>query len=88
MVAMFTQKSSGVEGETSGLLFGCTLQNLAEANEDLEKKMQEMKEELKNGRIEMERTTDDYLKLKVGDFCTSIWEFLSKFGLSSRTLVS
>ena len=40
-------------------------QNLAESNADLGKKIEDMKEELKEGRIEIERTTDDYLKLKV-----------------------
>ena len=36
-----------------------------------------MKEELKAGRIEIERTTDDYLKLKVNEKINEfVWHFL------------
>ena len=56
----------------------CPLQNLAENNAELEKKIEEMKEELKAGRIEIERTTDDHLKLKVScrfDECQKCKEY-------------
>lgn len=41
------------------------LQNLAEANVELETRIEDFKKELRDGKVEIERTTDDYIKLKV-----------------------
>ena len=40
-------------------------QNLATENEELLSKMEMLKQELRDGKGEIEKTTDDYLKLKV-----------------------
>ena len=41
-------------------------QNLAESNVELERKVEELKQEMREGQREIEATTDQYLKLRVG----------------------
>jgi hypothetical protein len=38
---------------------------LSEHNVELEDRIEEMKKKMKEGQLEIERTTDEYLKLKV-----------------------
>ncbi len=48
-------------------LHGCVLdfQNLAESNVELENKIRDLKDEMREGEREIEKTTDEYMKLKV-----------------------
>ena len=41
------------------------IQNLVDENEELLNKIENIKQQLKDGKLEMEKTTSDYLKLKV-----------------------
>ena len=41
------------------------MQALAEANIEMEAKIDDLKKELRDGQLEIEKTTDEYLKLKV-----------------------
>ena len=51
-------------------------QNLTELNVQLEDEITKLKKEMQEGQLEIEKTTDEYLKLKVCIFYFIIYQLL------------